>query len=127
MENEIKCPKCGSAQLTANKKGFGVGKAAAGAILTGGIGLLAGGIGSNKILITCLACGFQFKPKDRMALQNRSDNKNRLLEISRKIDAGEPVSEHDLNFLKRTKNANVVMIIIVVAVFGLLLKACISR
>jgi hypothetical protein len=31
-------------------------------VLTGGIGLLAGTIGSNKILITCLNCGNQFKP-----------------------------------------------------------------
>ena len=59
---EIKCPKCGSTQLTANKKGFSGTKAIGGAILTGGIGLLAGTIGSNKIKITCLACGNQFNP-----------------------------------------------------------------
>lgn len=58
----IKCPKCSSTQLTANKKGFSGTKAVGGAILTGGIGLLAGTIGSNKINITCLACGNQFKP-----------------------------------------------------------------
>jgi predicted nucleic-acid-binding Zn-ribbon protein len=62
MENELKCPKCQSTQLSANKKGFSAGKAAAGAILTGGIGLAAGAIGSNKILITCLNCGHEFKP-----------------------------------------------------------------
>jgi predicted nucleic acid-binding Zn-ribbon protein len=60
--NEICCPKCGSNQITANKKGFSGKKAVAGAVLTGGIGLLAGTIGSNKILITCLNCGNQFKP-----------------------------------------------------------------
>ncbi|HEY2583959.1 MAG TPA: hypothetical protein VGI43_19275 [Mucilaginibacter sp.] len=60
--NEICCPKCGSNQLTANKKGFSGRKAVAGAVLTGGIGLLAGTIGSNKILITCLSCGNRFKP-----------------------------------------------------------------
>ena len=59
---EIKCPKCGSTQLTANKKGFSGAKAVGGAFLTGGIGLLAGTIGSNKIKITCLACGHQFRP-----------------------------------------------------------------
>lgn len=59
---EIRCPKCGSTQLTANKKGFSGTKAVGGAILTGGIGLLAGTIGSNKINITCLACGNQFRP-----------------------------------------------------------------
>lgn len=62
MDNQVHCPKCNSTQITANKKGFSVGKAAAGVILTGGIGLLAGGIGRNKVIITCLACGHQFKP-----------------------------------------------------------------
>ncbi len=62
MEKEVKCPKCGSTQLSANKKGFSGKKAVAGGILTGGIGLLAGTIGSNKIIITCLSCGNQFAP-----------------------------------------------------------------
>lgn len=62
MENQIRCPKCGSTQISANKKGFSGKKAVAGAVLTGGIGVLAGTIGSNKILITCLNCGNQFKP-----------------------------------------------------------------
>lgn len=62
MDDKIKCPKCGSTQLTANKKGFSGTQAVGGAILTGGIGLLAGTIGSNKIKITCLVCGHQFRP-----------------------------------------------------------------
>jgi hypothetical protein len=62
MPDEVKCPKCSSTQLSANKKGFSGKKAVAGAVLTGGIGLLAGTIGSNKIIITCLNCGNQFKP-----------------------------------------------------------------
>ena len=59
---EIRCPKCGSNQITASKKGFSGKKAIAGAILTGGLGLIAGTIGSNKVKITCLACGKEFKP-----------------------------------------------------------------
>ncbi|MFZ4401485.1 MAG: CFI-box-CTERM domain-containing protein [Bacteroidales bacterium] len=62
MSEEIGCPKCGSTQLTTNEKGFSGGKAVAGAVLTGGIGLLAGFHGKNKIIITCLACGKKFKP-----------------------------------------------------------------
>jgi rubredoxin len=61
-EKKICCPKCNSDQLTATKKGFSGTKAVGGALLTGGIGLLAGTIGSNKIKITCLACGHSFKP-----------------------------------------------------------------
>lgn len=62
MENQIKCPKCGSTQIHAEKKGYSAGRAAAGVVLTGGVGLLAGAIGKNDIIITCLKCGKQFKP-----------------------------------------------------------------
>lgn len=60
-EDLIKCPQCDSTQITANKKGFGIGKAAIGGILTGGIGLLGGFIGSGKVKITCLKCGNSWK------------------------------------------------------------------
>jgi len=45
----VVCPKCGFGQITGDKKGFSGGKAVAGALLTGGIGLLAGFHGSSKI------------------------------------------------------------------------------
>lgn len=57
------CPKCGSTSLSANKKGFSAGKAAAGIFLTGGLaGAVAGGIGANKVEVTCLNCGHKFRP-----------------------------------------------------------------
>lgn len=62
QKDNIKCPKCGSSQISANKKGFSAGKAVAGAVIAGGIGLAAGSIGSDKVIITCLKCGHQFKP-----------------------------------------------------------------
>lgn len=71
MENEIpepdkiKCPRCGSTQITAGEHGFSAGKAVGGALLTGGIGLLAGLHGSKKIEITCLNCGNKFKPGEK--------------------------------------------------------------
>lgn len=58
----MKCPKCQSSQLTAQKKGFSGKKAVAGALLTGGVGLLAGTIGQNDIEITCLSCGNKWEP-----------------------------------------------------------------
>lgn len=62
MQNDIVCPRCKSTQITANKKGFSGKKAVIGGLLTGGIGILAGTLGSNKIKITCLNCGMIFKP-----------------------------------------------------------------
>ncbi|MGJ1006906.1 hypothetical protein [Enterococcus gallinarum] len=47
---KIKCPKCRSTDvefMSNNRKGFSAGKAAAGAVLTGGIGLLAGFAGKK--------------------------------------------------------------------------------
>jgi DNA-directed RNA polymerase subunit RPC12/RpoP len=73
---QIKCPKCGSTQITAGKKGFSGKKAVAGALLTGGVGLLAGTIGSNKIKITCLNCANEFKPGDKPAEKKLDASQN---------------------------------------------------
>lgn len=59
---EVCCPKCGSTQLTAQKKGFGLLKGAAGVLTFGAYGVVTAGIGKNKIIVTCLSCGKQFKP-----------------------------------------------------------------
>lgn len=68
MNDEIKCPKCGSAQISANKKGFSGAKALGGAIIAGPLGLAAGTIGSNKLKITCLACGHVFSPGQKIVI-----------------------------------------------------------
>lgn len=54
------CPKCHSTSLSANKKGFGIGKAVIGGFLAGPIGLVAGNAGAKKVRVTCLKCGHQF-------------------------------------------------------------------
>lgn len=59
--DSIKCPICKSAQLSPNKQGFKIGKAVVGGVLLGGVGLLGGLIGSNKIEITCLSCGHKWE------------------------------------------------------------------
>lgn len=51
MSTEMKCPKCGSNQFTAQKKGFNAGS-----------GSLSGTIGSTNLNFTCLACGNTFNP-----------------------------------------------------------------
>ena len=58
-EGIVYCPKCYSTQITANKKGFSLGKAAAGSLIAGGV--LLGAVGKNKIEITCLKCGNKWK------------------------------------------------------------------
>lgn len=58
---QAKCPRCGSISLSGGKQGFCVGKAVAGVVLLGAGGLLAGGIGANKTVITCMNCGYKFK------------------------------------------------------------------
>ena len=60
-EQKISCPKCGSTQITADKKGVDVGKVFRRAVLWGDIGLLFGFGGSNKIMVTCLNCGHQWE------------------------------------------------------------------
>lgn len=61
-DNQAHCPRCGSTSLSANKKGFGVGRATVGTLAFGLVpGLLIGGAGSKKIEVTCLKCGKKFK------------------------------------------------------------------
>ena len=59
------CPYCGSTSLSANKKGFGLIKGAAGVMVAGPVGVVAAGHGKNKVIVTCLNCGKQFKPGKR--------------------------------------------------------------
>ena len=68
------CPICGSKNLSSEKKGFSGKKAVAGALLTGGIGILAGTIGSNDTMITCLKCGHRFKAGQGIVRQVDRDN-----------------------------------------------------
>ena len=59
----MKCPRCGSTSLSGNKKGYGIGKGVVGAMVVGPLGLMAGNIGSGKVKVTCMQCGYKFKPK----------------------------------------------------------------
>ena len=80
MNTELRCPKCSSSQISADKKGFSGKKALGGVLLTGGVGLLAGTIGSNSIVMTCLACGKQFKPGEGKIISIDLENAKKELE-----------------------------------------------
>lgn len=56
----VYCPKCYSTSVSANKKGFGAGKAVVGVLTLGLLGIAAGGIGAHQVKVTCLKCGNQF-------------------------------------------------------------------
>lgn len=86
MEAQLQCPKCGSTQLTADKKGFSGKQAVAGAVLTGGIGLLAGTIGSNKTMITCLSCGYKHKAGTTSQEKYKFDAQKKALEKAKNGD-----------------------------------------
>jgi DNA-directed RNA polymerase subunit RPC12/RpoP len=74
QEEYLCCPKCGSRELHAEHKGFSGGKALAGALVTGGIGLLAGTIGSRDTQITCLKCGNKFKAGEAVVKRPGGDS-----------------------------------------------------
>jgi len=61
FDSMMKCPRCGSTSLSGNKKGYGIGKGLVGAAVFGPIGLVAGNLGSKKVIITCMKCGHKFK------------------------------------------------------------------
>ncbi len=69
-DDNLYCPKCHSKNLHTQQKGFSGKKALAGVVLTGGIGILAGTIGSKNIEISCLNCGNKFKASEAL---KRSD------------------------------------------------------
>jgi tellurium resistance protein TerD len=52
----MSCPRCHSTQVTAGKKGFGIGKALVGGVLLGPVGILAGFIGRKNMEFACLSC-----------------------------------------------------------------------
>ena len=59
--NVARCPKCRSTSLTANKKGFSATKGVIGLAVSPLAGAVVGGAGRNKVIVTCLKCGHQWK------------------------------------------------------------------
>lgn len=67
MAKTMCCPKCKSTNIQVlgeRRKGFSVGKAVAGSLLTCGVGVLAGFAGKKgKFEVFCQDCGYRWKVK----------------------------------------------------------------
>lgn len=61
-KNRVRCPFCRSKEVIPQKKGYSGKKGFIGTALFGGIGALAGTIGSEKMGYSCLSCGKWFAP-----------------------------------------------------------------
>ena len=63
MQAPDKCPMCGEQlkwkNVDTQKKGFSVGKAVAGCLLVGPVGLIGGALGKKKKFYYCGTCNFQ--------------------------------------------------------------------
>ena len=63
----LRCPMCGEyyqwKKVDTSKKGFSAGKAAAGAVLLGPIGLVGGALGKKMESYYCGKCGFNHEYK----------------------------------------------------------------
>ena len=64
----IKCPMCNSMSFRVTEKGFQMSQAAAGAILLGPVGLIAGMSGHKDIQFTCLKCNHKWRPSPESLL-----------------------------------------------------------
>ena len=53
-DDKVRCPKCSSAQIHAEKRGWNV---------------FVGMLGSSKIVLTCLKCAHEFRPGGKPAEQ----------------------------------------------------------
>ena len=60
--NQKRCPVCSSPSLAAAKRGYSAGWGFAGLVFLGPLGLFAGAIGKDDILVHCMNCGNEWKP-----------------------------------------------------------------
>lgn len=62
-DDELSCPQCGSRHVHAEKRGFNMKRGLAlGLTIAPGVGLVSGFVGASKIRLTCLKCGYRFRP-----------------------------------------------------------------
>ena len=60
-DERIKCPECGSTEISIHKEGFDAKSACCGALLVGPLGILCGAKEANKLNRHCLNCGHKWQ------------------------------------------------------------------
>jgi tellurium resistance protein TerD len=65
-DEKPKCPQCCSNNIYVNKQGFSMGEAVLGCVLLGPLGLVGGMIGGQKIIFTCLNCGYKWQLQQKI-------------------------------------------------------------
>ncbi len=92
-EEHLYCPYCLSKQVHHEHRGFSGGKALAGAVTAGGIGMLAGTIGNNKVELTCMRCGKKFKAGEAFFITSKKKKRieKAILESLKKKEKFEQV------------------------------------
>lgn len=68
--DDVKCPKCGSAKIHAEKRGWSI---------------WVGFIGSAQIVVTCLACGHKFKPGEGVKSPAEAGTTNAVAPAVKKV------------------------------------------
>lgn len=58
----VRCPVCGSAQISAVRRGYDPGCGCLGVLLFSWIGLLLGFLGADRVDMVCLRCGNRWEP-----------------------------------------------------------------
>jgi len=61
-QHNLFCPICKSSALSASKQSFNNTNALLGNMAFGTRGIAYGLVGTDKVNITCLVCGYEFKP-----------------------------------------------------------------
>ena len=120
MTKIIACPKCSSISLSDSKKGYSVGKAAAGLLIPGGI--LWGLHGRNKIIITCLSCGHKFKPGEGKSID---DN---ISQSAPHTIANQTIDNRPVNPVNTGSNFDTVIGAVVIYLIGIVMVvlACVA-
>ena len=61
QENKVRCPQCGSSDISAVRRNYSPGCGCLGLLLFGWIGLLMGLLGAGKVDLVCRNCGTQWE------------------------------------------------------------------